>query len=667
MTPPDDSLTPAGLRGRIAAAVAAGSQVGLAAFRSTRLAEVRRDKGAPVADKLLAQLAAILRSAARPGDAIGHLDEDTVGVLLSSPLRESQSAAARLARAAREGSRWPVTVGLSHTDGLDGGAEALVRLALEAAEEARATGAAGVVTRTASGLVPAPIESAEPPIGADTALAARYQRLSLLNRMSLELFSDKPFSRALAEACHVLLGLTGARAVAVYFSDELGVAKPAYRHAEDALSRPDSLEAEASLVRRACAQRMLVTQGAWTAVPLLRIGPDGADVLGAVALGYGLPMTGDASRDQTLVAAARLLRDARVIQLALQRSRVFTEVFEQSADAIVLTDLEGKVLSWNGASHGLFGWSATEAVGQKASFLVPENELARARELAALARSEDRAAFEGERLRKDGSRIAVEGALTLLRDEEGHPFGMVGAFRDITKRKEVERMKTEFVSLVSHELRTPLTAIRGFAETIFDYWDEITPEQRRKYLQIMLDESKRLSELVTDFLDITKLEAGSVEMTVAEVDLEALARRTADLFKTHANKPLFVVDVRPDARRIWGDDEQLYRLLVNLGGNAAKYTPPGGKVTITAQAVGGLTRLSVADEGPGIATADLPRLFEKFFRASDSVSRKTPGTGLGLTICKGIVDAHGGRLWVESAPGKGACFIAELPREALKP
>lgn len=665
-------MTAEELRAKIASALASGEPLGLAAFRSTQLPSVRERQGALLTDKLLVQLAAILRAAARPKDVIGRLDDDTVGVLLHAPLREAQNAVGRLARAAREGSRWPVAAGLAHSDGLSGNTDELLRLALDAAEEARATGAAGAVTRSASGFVPAPIDSTQTPASAGGELAARFQRLSLLNRMSLELFSDKPFSRALAEACHVLLGLTGARAVAVHFRDELGGDKAAYRHAEGSLSGPQARADEEEAVRRACADRTLVASGAWTAVPLLRLGPQAASVLGALALGYARPLEPDPDRDQTLVSAARLLRDARVIQLALQSSRVYAEVFDQAPDAVILADLEGRVLSWNAAARELFGWTAAEAVGRHASFLVPEAERPHARTQAAEARAKGRTTFEGERLRKDGSRVIVEGALTLLRDEEGLPFAYVGAFRDITKRKEVERIKTEFVALVSHELRTPLTAIRGFAETIFDFWDEITPEQRRKYLQIMLDESKRLSDMVTDFLDVTKLESGVVEMVVTEVDLEAAARRAADLFKTHPNKPAFEVRVAPQARRIWGDEEQLYRLLVNLCGNAVKYTPPGGTVTIAAESVAesapdGRVRLSVADQGPGIAPQDLPRLFDKFFRASDQVARKTPGTGLGLTICKGIVESHRGRLWVESEPGKGARFIAELPREELKP
>ncbi len=647
---PDDALTSAALRARITEALASGDPHALATFRSTRLADVRRDKGAEVAEKLMVQLTSILRGTARPEDAVGRLDEDTAAVLLRGTPPESRSAADRFARAVAEGTRWPVTAGLAHSQGLEGGPDDLVRLALGAS---------------------APAAPAAAP-AADSALAARFQRLSLLNRMSLELFSDKPFPLALSEACHVLLSLTGARAVAVHFSDELGTLKPAYRHGEGALSGPDSVAAEEALVRRACEQRTLVTTSAdgrgWTGVPLLRLGRDGATVLGAAVLGYARPIGDDPERDQALVAAARLLRDARVIQLALQRSRVHTVIFEQTADAIVLTDLEGRVLSWNAAASELFGWSAAEAVGRNgASFMVPEGELPRANESVTRAQQEGRAVYEAERMRKDGSRVPVEVTLTVLHDEHAAAFGMVAAYRDITKRKQVERMKTEFIALVTHELRTPLTAIRGFAETIFDFWDEITTEQRRKYLRIMLDESKRLTEMVTDFLDITKLEAGAVETVVTEVDLEALARRAADLFKPHPNAPVFAVDVAPAARRMWGDEDQLYRLLVNLSGNAAKYSPPGGTITIAAEPAGESIRLSVADQGPGIAAKDLPRLFEKFYRASDAVSRKTPGTGLGLTICKGIVENHRGRLRVESEPGKGARFIAELPRAALKP
>jgi PAS domain S-box-containing protein len=501
-----------------------------------------------------------------------------------------------------------------------------------------------------------------------SSIAERYQRLSLLHRMSLELFSDKPFPAALAEACRIALALTGARGVAVHFTDDLGVAFLAHRSGEGGFAGDAAAAEELAVVARASADRRLTSlAGAdgrrWLAAPLLRITAEGATVAGAVVFGHEGPAADDAELETTVVEIARVLRDARLIQYALQQQKIFAKTFERAGDAIVIIDMGVRALMWNRSAEELFQWTAAEMLGRDVRVLVPEGRESAWRRLAArVRRSGAIRGVETVCRRKDGTLVNAEVTGAMLLDDDGGAFGAVLAYRDITQRKEVERMKTEFVALVSHELRTPLTAIRGFSETIFDYWDEITPEQRRHYLSIILEESKRLSSMVTDFLDITRLEAGGIEMAHAEVELAALLARVAELFKEHPSHPRFAVNVGRGAERVNGDPEQLYRLLVNLAGNAVKYTPEGGVVTLATAADGAEIVLSVSDAGPGIAEADREKLFRKFFRSNDAVSLKTPGTGLGLAICKGIADAHGGRIWVESAPGRGATFKVSLPR-----
>ncbi len=638
---------------------------------STQLGKVRLDKGAAVADRLLAQLCVLLRSKMRPTAPVGRLTDDALGVLLiDSSLRDAQRTAERLAREVRENSRWPTAAGLSHGEGLTGGAEALTSLGLEAVEKSRVTGARCVPTRLSTGFVPPPVETPTGPPG-DTALAARYQRLALLNRMSLELFSDKPFAVALTGACHTALALTGARAVAVYFADELGSPALAYRHGDGMFSEETGRAEERTLAEEAFSERRLVARECpprhWSAAPLLRVTPQTTAVAGAVVFGYEQPPSKDPERDLTLVEIARILRNARLIQHTLQQQKIFAEVFEQSADALLITDMEARALMWNRSAAELFGWSREELVGHDSRSLIPADRKDEARDLEAkLKASGSLLGFETVRLRKNGSSVPVEITATALRDDDRVPFGSLTSYRDITKRKELDRMKSEFLALVSHELRTPLTAIRGFAETIFDFWDEITVERRRHYLRIILNESERLSNLVTDFLDITRLEGGGIEWECQEIPVAPLYARIADLFKEHPSRAIIATLIAPGAEHLKGDPEQLYRLLVNLVGNALKYSVPGGTVTLGAAPDGDAVMLSVEDQGPGIAPADRERLFTKFFRADDAVTRKTPGTGLGLAICKDIVDAHGGRIWAESEPGKGAVFKVRLPREGTR-
>ncbi|UPT74370.1 MAG: ATP-binding protein [Elusimicrobiota bacterium] len=498
-------------------------------------------------------------------------------------------------------------------------------------------------------------------------MALRYQRLVLLNRMSVALFGDRPFAASIAEAGHAAMALMGAQSIAVHIVDERGAPAPAYRHADKRLSDDSARAAEAALLARAFEEKRIVVSDdgkrGWEAAPLMRLTAEKAIVTGCVVFGRLSAEPLDAEREGSLVEIARHLRNARMIQDTLQRRAIAAAVLDQSSEAIFVTDLEHVIMTWNEGAADLLGWRPEEVIGRRGDFLIPAERMEQIKSvIAEVLQRGYKLSVETERLRKDGTRIALEGAFTLLKAEDGHPFAIVRSFRDITRRKEVERMKSEFTALVSHELRTPLTAIKGFAETIRDFGDELDPAKKAEYLQIMVDESTRLGQMVGDFLDIARIESGGIDMEPADVDVRSLFSRIAALFKEHKSKARFALDVRPGAETLRGDPEQLYRLLVNLAGNALKYTPEGGTVTLAAAPQGADVELGVLDEGPGVSKKDQARLFEKFYRAGDPITRKTPGTGLGLAICKGIVEAHGGSIRVESEPGKGARFVARLPK-----
>jgi PAS domain S-box-containing protein len=495
-------------------------------------------------------------------------------------------------------------------------------------------------------------------------LTERYQTLSLLHRMSLELFSEKPFADALSDACRVALALTGARSAAIYFQDPLGRPSLAERRGDGEFADPrpeeDALAVEALSSRRSV---LLSGEAHWAAVPFLRPTPAGDAPNGVAVFGGTKPLGRTPSGERVLAEIARVLHDARLIQSVLQQRKVFVEVFDQSADAIVIGDLEGRVVEWNRRAEELFGWGADEIVGRPASVLwgAEDEEDARAM-LDAVLRGGRHPASEASRRRKDGSTVSVEVSAAPLADESGAIFGTIRTYRDITARKEVERMRADFVAMVIHDLRTPLTAVRGFAETLSEYGEELPADERRRYLAILLEESKRMASLVSEFLTAARVESATLRPARAELELRPLLEETARLFEGHAAKPVLRVAVSPGAERLNADPSLLRRLLVNLAGNAVKYSPPGGTVTLAAAPDGDAVLLSVADAGPGVPPAELDRLFEKFHRADDAVSRRTTGTGLGLAVVKGIAEAHGGRAWAENRPEGGAVFKVRLPR-----
>ncbi len=232
--------------------------------------------------------------------------------------------------------------------------------------------------------------------------------------------------------------------------------------------------------------------------------------------------------------------------------------------------------------------------------------------------------------------------------------------------KELDRLKDEFLSTVTHELRTPLTSIRALTEILFDDPD-IELEQRQEFLGLVIKESERLTRLINQVLDMAKIEAGEIDWQVQPMDLgaavEQAAAATAQLF--HERGIALDVAIPPDLPPVRGDYDRLVQVAVNLLSNAAKFTPAGGRVALTVGLVagpsGGEARVSVTDNGPGIAPEHQAIVFERFRQVGDTMTDKPQGTGLGLAISKRIVEHLGGRIWVESEPGAGATFCFTVP------
>ncbi|HET9324049.1 MAG TPA: GAF domain-containing sensor histidine kinase [Gaiellaceae bacterium] len=230
----------------------------------------------------------------------------------------------------------------------------------------------------------------------------------------------------------------------------------------------------------------------------------------------------------------------------------------------------------------------------------------------------------------------------------------------VDELRKLSALRADFVSLVSHELRSPMASVIGSARTLEQRWRELTPEQRESFLALISHETSRLSELISDVLDTSQIEAGTFSYSFANVDLGALVRDSAAAAQHGQDEVSVSAVVRDPLPAVRGDRDRLRQVLINLIDNAVKYSPPGDEVQVAAESTDGRVVIEVRDRGPGIAPEHQRVIFEKFGRVhSDDLAK--PGTGLGLFIARSIVEAHGGALDVRSAPGRGATFRLSLP------
>jgi CheY-like chemotaxis protein len=266
--------------------------------------------------------------------------------------------------------------------------------------------------------------------------------------------------------------------------------------------------------------------------------------------------------------------------------------------------------------------------------------------------------------RGDGTSFPVEYSSKPIFDETGDHLGAVVVLRDITDRRAIEKLKSEFVSTVSHELRTPLTSIRGALGLLSSGLLGPIAEKGQRMLEIAVTNTDRLVRLINDILDLERINSGKVELTRAAVDSQTVVNLAAEGLQSIADQEGISIIVEPFAGTLWGDSDRIIQTLTNLIGNAIKFSPPNTTVTLSGSAGASELTFCVADEGRGVPDDKLTSIFQRFNQVDASDSRAKGGSGLGLAICQSIVTAHGGRIWAEKNVPAGTRVLFTIPLAA---
>lgn len=360
--------------------------------------------------------------------------------------------------------------------------------------------------------------------------------------------------------------------------------------------------------------------------------------------------------------AAHLEREIRL--LSSERNRA-SAILRSMVEGVAVVDAQERLVFCNRAFSEILNLQSSTSEGS------PLIEVVRNSDLLGLIRR----ALQGEEglqsdiamgiVQPQNFSVSAAPVKALESDRSGpadKPSGAVVVLHDVTELRRLERVRQDFVANVSHELKTPLTAIQGFAETLLaGALDD--PKNNRRFLEIIREHAARLARVTDDLLKLARIEAGKLELEFFPVGLHELIESCTEttLLKASRKKISFEVEAPDGLPPIRGDASLLHDVLQNLLDNAIQYTHAGGRIKLEASVGTNDATVTIADSGIGIPLADQERIFERFYRVDAARSREAGGTGLGLSIAKHIVEAHGGRLWVESAVGRGSKFSFSIP------
>lgn len=365
---------------------------------------------------------------------------------------------------------------------------------------------------------------------------------------------------------------------------------------------------------------------------------------------------------------------------ATQKSAVSEEhaeteaLFTSIGDGAITTDKFGRITRINPMAQRILGYSQDELLGE----WFPKKIIAVTSDgtpVNLIDRPITKAFLTGHSISdkmyyrcKNGRVVPVYVSVSpiLVNDK---PYGAIEVFRDITLEEEVDRMKSEFISLASHQLRTPLSAIKTYSHMLADgYMGEVTDTQK-KSLRTIISATNRMNELISTLLNITRMESGTIAVTPKSLHIDKVVEevlKEVSLMATDKSIELSFAASGTASQTLKTDQLILKEIITNLITNAIKYTPEGGKVSVTVKAKASEIIIEVNDSGWGIPKYEQEQIFTKFFRAQNILKRETTGTGLGLYLVKGLVDALGGRIWFKSTEGAGTNFFVALPRKQQK-
>lgn len=419
------------------------------------------------------------------------------------------------------------------------------------------------------------------------------------------------------------------------------------------------------------------------------------------------------ARENAVAAQARAEQEQkRAVEAAHEHERLLAAVCSSSADAIISLGLDGIVHTWNRGAEMMFGYSADDLIGKHFKIIVPPEIEARG-ELEWLTAEMQRHGFirnyQTERIANDGRRVIVDLTRTAIRNENGQVVGSSAILRDITERvrteqaiqqlnleletKVVERtsqlaaaseelrrrnmeleranlelhrldeLKSDFVSMVSHELRAPLTNINGSIELLLEGDSACLQPEHREMLQIISEQSQRLTRLVQGILNVSRIEAGKLVLQPQVFNMSTLIEKVIGVWESRGISNQLERPSTANLPSVWADRDRTEEILFNLVDNAIKYSPEGARIRIDAQPdeSSGEVIVSVSDQGVGIPEHEMDKIFDKFHRVDRRDASENYGHGLGLYICKSLVEAQGGKIWVESTLGEGSTFRFSLP------